>query len=227
MDDFLSVYGSTRWLDAEQVFLALLVPFLLSSVLASVYRWTFQSVSYSRSFIHTMVLSSMVVSMVIMSVGDSFARGLGILGSLAIVRFRTPVRDPRDMVFLYACMGLGIACGAAAFGVAIVSTVAISMAVLLLHWSPFASRRAHEALLRYIVPAEFASDEKVKDILRSTCASFSLIAIREVGQGDLVECCYQIRLLDPSYQVDIVQQLSKVPEVTEPNLLLQRTTVEL
>jgi uncharacterized membrane protein YhiD involved in acid resistance len=227
MDDFLSVYGSTRWLDAEQVLLALLIPFLLSSFVASIYRWTFQSVSYSRSFVHTMVLSSMVVSMVIMAVGDSFARGLGILGSLAIVRFRTPVRDPRDMVFLYACMGLGIACGAAAFGVAIVSAFAFSMAAVLLHWSPFASRRAHEALLRYVVPAEFASDDLVKEILQSTCATFSLIAIREVGQGDLVECCYQIRLRDPSYQVDIVQKLSKIPEVSEPNLLMQRTTVEL
>ena len=62
MDNFLSVYGSTRWLDAEQILLALLVPFLLSTVIATVYRWTFQSVSYSRSFIHTMVLSSMIVS---------------------------------------------------------------------------------------------------------------------------------------------------------------------
>ena len=227
MDNFLSVYGSTRWLDAEQIILALLVPFLLATVIATVYRWTFSSVSYSRSFIHTMVLSSMVVSMVIMAVGDSFARGLGILGSLAIVRFRTPVRDPRDMVFLYACMGVGIACGAAAFGVAIISTLTISLAVLLLHWSPFASRRAHEALLRYVVPPGFESDDKVKEVLRATCATFSLIAIREVGQGDLVECCYQIRLLDPSYQLDVVQGLSKISDLTEPNLLLQRTTVEL
>jgi len=227
MDNFLSIYGSTRWLDAEQILLALMAPFLLSSVIATVYRWTFQSVSYSRSFIHTMVLSSMVVSMVIMAVGDSFARGLGILGSLAIVRFRTPVRDPRDMVFLYACMGIGITCGAAAFGVAIISTLAFSLAVLLLHWSPFASRRAHEALLRYVVPTSFASDEKVKEILQKTCATFSLVAVREVGQGDLVERCYQIRLRDPSYQLDVMQGLTRIPDVTEPNLLLQRTTVEL
>jgi uncharacterized membrane protein YhiD involved in acid resistance len=227
MDDFLSIYGSTRWLDAEQILLALLIPFLLSTVIATVYRWTFQGLSYSRSFIHTMVLSSMIVSMVIMAIGDSFARGLGILGSLAIVRFRTPVRDPRDMVFLYACMGLGITCGAAAFGVAIISTLVISVAVLLLHWSPFASRRAHEALLRYIVPDGFEDDNKVKELLRTTCATFSLVAVREVGQGELVECCYQIRLRDPSYQLDIIEGLGKIPDVTEPNLLLQRSTVEL
>ena len=40
------------------------------------------------------------------------ARGLGILGTLAIIRFRTPIRDPRDMIFLFACLGVGIACGA-------------------------------------------------------------------------------------------------------------------
>jgi uncharacterized membrane protein YhiD involved in acid resistance len=227
MDDFLSVYGSTRWLDAEQILLALLVPFLLATVIATVYRWTFQGLSYSRSFIHTMVLSSMIVSMVIMAIGDSFARGLGILGSLAIVRFRTPVRDPRDMVFLYACMGVGITCGAAAFGVAIISTIIICMAVLLLHWSPFASRRAHEALLRFVVPNDFAADDRIKELLRTTCANFSLVAVREVGQGDLFEHCYQIRLRDPSYQVDVMEGLSKIPEVSEPNLLLQRSTVEL
>ena len=227
MDDFLSIYGSTRWLDAEQILLALLVPFLLATVIATVYRWTFQGLSYSRSFVHTMVLSSMIVNMVIMAVGDSFARGLGILGSLAIVRFRTPVRDPRDMVFLYACMGVGITCGAAAFGVAIISTLVISLAVLLLHWSPFASRRAHEALLRYVVPASFEADDQIKDLLRSTCANFALVAVREVGQGDLVEHCYQIRLRDPAYQLDVMEGLGKIPEVTEPNLLLQRTTVEL
>ena len=98
MDNFLTVYGTTQWLGAEQILLALLVPFVLASILAAIYRWTFQSLSYSRSFIHTMVLSSMIVSMMIMAIGDSFARGLGILGTLAIVRFRTPVRDTRDTV---------------------------------------------------------------------------------------------------------------------------------
>jgi len=227
MDNFLSVYGTTQWLGAEQIVLALLMPFLLSSVLATIYRWTFQSLSYSRSFIHTMVISSMVVSMVIMAIGDSFARGLGILGTLAIVRFRTPVRDTRDMTFLFTCMGVGIACGAAAFGMAIICTLLIGGAAMLLHWSPFASRRAHEALLRYVLPVNSSSDAKVKDILRTSCSAFSLIAMREVGQGDMIEYCYQVRLLDPSYHVDIIEGLSHIPDLSEPNLLLQRTTVEL
>jgi uncharacterized membrane protein YhiD involved in acid resistance len=227
MDNFLTVYGTTQWLGAEQILLALLVPFVLASILAAIYRWTFQSLSYSRSFIHTMVLSSMIVSMMIMAIGDSFARGLGILGTLAIVRFRTPVRDTRDMTFLFACMGVGIACGAAVFGVAIISTLVIGGAALLLHWSPSSSRRAQEALLRFVLPTDSPSDSKVKEIMQASCSAFSLVAMREVSQGDMIEYCYQIRLIDPSSQVDIIEGLSRIPDVTEPNLLLQRSTVEL
>jgi len=227
MDDFLTIYGTTQWLAAEQIVAALLISFVLSTMVAAVYRWTFQSFSYSRSFIHTMVLSSMVVSMIIMAVGNSLARGLGILGSLAIVRFRTPVRDTRDMTFLFACLGIGVACGAAIYGVAVIGTLVICGAAILLHWSPFASRREHEALLRFTLPPDSSSEEKVKDIMRTTCSAFSLIAAREVHQGDLVEYCYHVRLIDPSYQSDILSSLAQIPDLSEPNLLLQRSTVEL
>jgi len=227
MDNFLTVFGTAQWLGAEQILTALLMAFVLSSVLATIYRWTFQSLSYSRTFVHTMVLGSMIISMVIMAIGNNIARGLGILGTLAIIRFRTPIRDPRDMIFLFASMALGIACGANVYGVAIIGTITIGSAALLLHWSPFASRRVHEALLRFMLPPNSASEEKVKDIMRTNCSAFSLIAVREAAQGDLIEYCYHVRLIDPSYQADLIDALHDIQDLSEPNLLLQRTTVEL
>jgi uncharacterized membrane protein YhiD involved in acid resistance len=227
MDDFLTIYGTTQWLGAEQIIASLLICFLVTSAMATVYRWTFQSLSYSRSFVHTMILSSMVIAMMIMTVGNSLARGLGILGSLAIVRFRTPVRDTRDLAFLFGCLAIGVACGAAVYGVAVIGAFMFCAAALLLHWSPFASRRQHEALLRFVLPPDSASEEKVKSIMRRTCSAFSLIALREIHQGQLIEHCYQIRLLDPSYQSDILSSLAEIEDLSEPNLLLNRTTVEL
>jgi uncharacterized membrane protein YhiD involved in acid resistance len=227
MDDFLTIYGTTQWLGAEQIIAALLICFVLTSAVATVYRWTFQSLSYSRSFVHTMILSSMVVAIIIMTVGNSLARGLGILGSLAIVRFRTPVRDTRDMTFLFACLGIGIACGSAVYGLAVIGALMFCGAALMLHWSPFASRRQHEALLRFVLPPDSASEEKVKHIMRRTCSAFSLIAMREIHQGEMIEHCYQIRLIDPSYQSDIISSLGEIEDLSEPNLLLHRTTVEL
>jgi uncharacterized membrane protein YhiD involved in acid resistance len=174
-----------------------------------------------------MILSSMVVAVIIMTVGNSLARGLGILGSLAIVRFRTPVRDTRDLAFLFACLGIGVACGSAVYGVAVIGTVMIGGAAMLLHWSPFASRRQHEALLRFVLPPDSPSGEKVKAIMQRTCSAFSLIAMREIHQGALVEHCYQVRLLDPSYQSEIISSLGQIHDLSEPNLLLHRSTVEL
>jgi uncharacterized membrane protein YhiD involved in acid resistance len=227
MDDFLTVFGTGQWLGAEQVMISLLMAFMLSSVLATVYRWTFQSLSYSRSFIHTMILGSVAVAMMIMIVGNSLARGLGILGSLAIVRYRSPIRDPRDMTFLFACFGIGVGCGSSAYAVAIMGTIILSAGVMLLHWSPFASRRHHEALLRFMMPPQSTAGEKVKDIMRLNCSAFSLVAMREAAQGDLIEYCYQVRLVDPSYQEELIAGLTGIEDVSEPNLLLQRTTVEL
>jgi uncharacterized membrane protein YhiD involved in acid resistance len=149
------------------------------------------------------------------------------LGSLAIVRFRTPVRDTRDLAFLFACLGIGVACGAAVYGVATIGTVVICGAALMLHWSPFASRREHEALLRFILPKDSPSEDKVKEIMQRTCTAFSLIAVREIHQGELNEYCYQIRLMDPSYQSEIISRLGEIADVSEPNLLLHRSTVEL
>ncbi|MEM7395985.1 MAG: DUF4956 domain-containing protein, partial [Verrucomicrobiota bacterium] len=213
MDDFLTAIATSQYIGLKQIATAIMMAFVLSSVYATVYRWTFNGLSYSRTFIHTMVLGSMVVAMVIMAIGNNLARGLGILGTLAIVRFRTPIRDPRDMVFLFVALGTGIACGARTYSVAIVGTGMISAAALLLHWSPFASRRDYEGLLRFILPADKELEGMVQDVMRSCCSSFYLIAMREAVQGELIEYSYQIRLLDPSYQGDLIKSLHEIEAI--------------
>lgn len=227
MEEFLTTFGTTQALSVQQILCGLITSFVLCMVFATVYRWTFQGLSYSRSFIHTLVLGGMITSMVIMAIGNNLARGLGILGTLALIRFRTPVRDPRDMMFLFASLGVGIGCGAGVYGVAVTGTITLSIAAMILHWSPFASRREYEGLLRFMLPADAASESDIKDLLRKTCSAFQLIAIRESVQGDMIEHSYQVRLLDPSYQKDLLDGMHSIKDVAEASLLMQRTTVEL
>lgn len=229
VSDYLTTFlGTTEPLDPVMVAGALTLSFLLSMVFAMVYQHTFRGFTYSRSYIHTMVLGSMVTCMLIMAVGNSVARGMGILGTLAIIRFRTPVRDPRDAMFLFACLGVGIACGSGMPLVAAVGTVAINLAALLLHWSPFASRREYEGLLRFAMPANSEEAEQtLQEILVRYCASFFLLGMRDAQQGECVEYSYQVRLLDPAYQQDLIQAFKKAGFFADPVLLMQRTTVEL
>lgn len=227
MEEFVSAFGQARIYGVEQIVSSILLSFVLCTAFATVYRWTFQGFSYSRSYVHTLVLGGMIVSVLIMAIGNNLARGLGILGTLAIVRFRTPVRDSRDMMFLFACLGIGIACGAGVYMVAVVGTILLCLAALLLHWSPFASRRQYEGLLRFTMPAGPEMEHRVHDVMRQCCSAFHLIAMREAIQGEAIEYAYQVRLIDPSYQRDLVDGLHEIENVTDANLIMQRTTVEL
>ncbi|MBP7275118.1 MAG: DUF4956 domain-containing protein [Kiritimatiellae bacterium] len=222
------LFGAPQVLNPWIVARALLLSFVLSLSFTAVYQFTFRGFTYSRSFIHTMVLGSMVTAMLIMSVGNNLARGMGILGTLAIIRFRTPVRDPRDAMFLFACLGVGIACGAGMPMVGVMGTLFINAAALLMHWSPFTSRREFEGLLRFqIHSGDVRAERVVEDIMGRYCQSFFLLGMREAEQGDSVEFSYQVRLLDPSYQKDIVTAFKKEGQFSDVVLLMQRKTVEL
>jgi len=224
----LSAAGSAQSLSMQHVISALLLSFVLCSVIAKLYQLTFQSLSYSRSFVHTLILGGMIVCMVMMSMGDSIARGIGVLGALSLIRFRTVVRDPRDMMFLFAALGLGIACGAGMFAVAVTGCIMLSSVIVLLHWAPFATRRRYEAMLRFLVEADKdKSRDEVNAVLAECCSAYTLMAMREAVQGDLLEYSYQVRLIDPSYQVDIIKKLEAIDSIAEVNLVMQRTTVEL
>lgn len=227
VNEYLAMFfGTQEPLTAAVVAGSLVLSFLLATVFAAVYQWTFRGFTYSRSYVHTMVLGSMVTCMLIMAVGSNLARGMGILGTLSIIRFRTPVRDPRDAMFLFACLGVGIACGAGMPMVAVIGTGMFSAAALLLHWAPFASRREYEGLLRFIVSSK-EMEQEIQDILRRYCASFFLLGMRDAVQGSSMEYSYQVRLLDPAYQQDLVQALKNTGHVADPVLVMQRTTIEL
>jgi uncharacterized membrane protein YhiD involved in acid resistance len=227
MDEFLTVFGPARCLGIEQIMASMLLAFVLCTVCAVVYSWTHQGLSYSRTFVHALILGGMIVAMIIMAIGNNLARGLGILGTLAIVRFRTPIRDTRDMMFLFLCLGIGIACGAGTLDVAIVGTLLVCAVALFLNWSPFASRREYEGLLRFVLPHESTQENNITDVLHECCSAFHMIAMREALQGDSMEYSYQVRLIDPSYQKDIIDKIHDIEGVSDTNLLMQRSTVEL
>lgn len=217
MEELLTVFGPARMLGVEQILMAFLMSFVLSSLLATVYRWTFQGFSYSRAFVHTMILGAMIVCLLIMAIGNNLARGLGILGTLAVIRFRTHIRDPRDMIFLFAALATGIACGANTFDVAILGAILISVAALLLHWSPFASRRSYDGMLRFVSPANHDFRSALEAMMQRFCSNFFLVAVRETTQGEQLEYSYQVRLRDPSYRDDLIEGVRTIEGLRDMN----------
>ncbi len=227
MNGFMELLESGQMLGGAEILVGLLAGFVLSMALAAVYRWTYQGLSYSRSFVHTLVLGAVTSAVMIMAIGSNLARGLGILGTLAIIRFRTPIRDPRDIVFLFAALAVGIACGAGVYDVAMAGTAAFCVIALFLQFSPFASRREYEGLLRFLLPGDQRLEAEIQAVFRQFCSSAVLVGMREAAQGEMFEFSYQVRLADPSFKPDLIEALNALPGLSDTSLLMQRSTVEI
>lgn len=210
------------------VITAMIASFTLAQCIAWIYCRTYRGFSYSRSFVHTLVLGALVSTIMIAGIGNNLARGLGVLGALAIIRFRTQIRDPRDIIFLFAALAIGISCGAGAYAVAVLGCAGFAVAALFLHWSPFASLQTHEGLVRFIAETKDSPDELVERIFEECCSSYQLASVREAVQGDAVEHTYQVRLRDPSYQSLLINRLNaEAGRLRDASFLMHRATVEI
>lgn len=123
--------------------------FILSVMIAFTYEKTFQGLSYSRNYVQALVLSPVVASTVMQAIGDSLASGLGMMGALAIIRFRTSLKDPRDIIFMFASLAAGISCGVNAYSIAIVGTFGFCLISFFLYFSPFGQASSFDGMLRF------------------------------------------------------------------------------
>lgn len=206
--------------------MSLLLSFGLAQLIAGVYVWTFRGMSYSKGLVHAMVIGGTIASMLMLAIGNSIAAGLGIAGGLALVRFRTALRDPRDMMFVFAALGAGIASGLGAHAVAVLGTGLFCLVIASLTFSDFGGQRRFDGLLRFRLPNS-ADDAEVTKLLRRHSRTVALVTLREMAQGEEMEYAYQVRLGEPRHRIDLVRALEALPGVQDVSLLLQEPTVEL
>jgi uncharacterized membrane protein YhiD involved in acid resistance len=119
------------------VIFTFLLAFLCSSLIAFTYYVTSPKTLKTGNYVQSLILSSLIATMILQSIGDSLASGLGILGALTIINFRTSFRDPRDIVFIFAALGTGIACGSYMLVIAILGTSTFCFVALSLRFTPF------------------------------------------------------------------------------------------
>ena len=204
-----------------------LMSFVLSTILAFVYQKTFRGLSFSRNYVQAIILISIVAAMVIQSVGDSLARGIGIMAAMAIIRFRTNLKDPRDTLFLFAGLAAGIACGAFAFSVAIVGTLGFSTAALLLYYSPLGPTSYFDGMLRFNAPTENSDRAELESVISTYCRAFSLVTLREIEQGRRLDYAYHIKLRRNKQYEEFLQALKGLQTINGVNLMMQEATVDL
>ena len=219
-------YGFEQ-IEWQVALLSFLLAFTLSTVIAYIYEKTYQGLSYSRGLVQSMILGSIVSCLLMIAIGDNIARGIGIVGSLAIIRFRTNLRDPRDLIFIFSSLGVGVASGVQSYATAIIGTAVFSTAVLALYVSPFGTRRKHDGLLRFQIPSGPNYQKKVTEILENQTRRFILVTMRDVAQGEYFDYAYQVKLKKPGDNQQLLAELEKIDGIRGLSYTNQETTVEV
>ena len=123
--------GMERY-SAVEIVINLGVSFIVGMFIFYVYKKTFQGVLYQRSFNVSLITVSMVITLIIMTISGNLVLSLGMVGALSIVRFRTPIKDPLDLVFIFWAITVGIANGVGYFNISIIGSIVMTLVILIM-----------------------------------------------------------------------------------------------
>ncbi|HIO96378.1 MAG TPA: DUF4956 domain-containing protein [Leucothrix sp.] len=213
MLDAITLQNASESTNIATLVYTILLAFILSSMLGIVYQKTFRGAFFSRNYVQSVVLISIIAAVIIQAIGDSVARGLGIMAAMGIVRFRNNLKDPRDLLFLFASLAAGIACGTYAFSIAIIGTLGFILAVIVLYFSPLGLKNDFDGMLSFSLLSG-AKDQKIlTQFLDKYCQRASLMILKDGTEEESLSYTYHIRLQPGISYEAFMTQLKRFPSI--------------
>ncbi len=119
-----------------QIVLTLGITFIIAIYIYMIYRMVNKTALYDKSFHVSMAIISVITAGIIIAMQSSIVISLGMVGALSIVRFRTAIKNPMDLLFLFWSIGTGIICGAGLFEIAVIVSLMVTVGIFLLEYMP-------------------------------------------------------------------------------------------
>ena len=192
--------------------IGLVAAFLIGLFIYAVYKKTFNGVIYSHSFNISLLIMTMATSLVIMGISSNVLLSLGMVGALSIVRFRTPIKDPMDLVYIFWAIISGILCGAGFIPLVVVGAVLIGL-VLLVFVNKITVENPYLLIVKY---EEDLACEEVERIIAAQSKKFALKS-KSIIQDYEIESTYEIRVKQNDAKV--MDEITKVPGVKSAVML--------
>jgi uncharacterized membrane protein YhiD involved in acid resistance len=209
--DFLNPPNTYQSLTVDRVLLSLIVTFIVNVFIFYIYRRTFKGVIYTREFNVGLVLTGLVVTLVVLPISSNIALSLGMVGALSIIRFRTAIKDPKDIVFTFWSVAVGIISGAGLYMIAIVGVPVIALLLLVLERTSFRGPDPYLLVVHYAGEAEEA--------VQAALPRYKLRS-RSVN-ADGVELMGEVRM--SSKEAVKVDEISRIKGVKDASLVSYRS----
>lgn len=218
-DDVLKksfVQSTTENVSRGGVLLALVVACLIALYIFCVYRMLTRKAFYNKNFNISLVALAIVTTAIILSIQSSVVISLGMVGALSIVRFRTAVKEPMDLVFLFWAISVGIICGAGLFEIAIAASLFLTLVIIGLNRLPV----ARAPMMVVVDSGNIEGEEEIIGILEKFSSHIkvksrnmnadSLNMVIEVRIKEEADCIREINALEGMRNVSLVAQDGEV-----------------
>ncbi|MCD4702560.1 MAG: DUF4956 domain-containing protein [Candidatus Aegiribacteria sp.] len=188
-------------------------------IIGVIYKRTHKGLSYSQSFVVTLVLMCITVCAVMMVIGSNLARAFALVGALTIVRFRTVVKDTKDTAFIFFALTQGIASGTGNYILTVFSTFFIGSVALILARTNFGSMHRSEFILRFRFNRESGDEQAYIDFILENASKSTIIHIEPSSDSVYLTLTYDLSLKSGINSQDVVTGLNSIPGIDNVNLV--------
>ncbi len=226
-DNLLNSVSMTIIYDPTSVLLNISLAFMLGLIVSFFYKVTHKGLSYSQSFMVTQVFIAIIVAMVIMVIGNNLARAFALVGALSIIRFRTVVKDTKDMAFIFMSLAAGLAAGTSSYFLAVAGTLFFSLISFVLFISNYGSYYKSEFILRFrTATAPDGTVPPYTEAFDDLTRSASLLHVEASGDGASSKLTFDIRLKKEIEPAALSSRLAALDSISEVVLVASKSDVD-
>lgn len=218
------VTGAFTLLDIAVV---LSLSFVLAMVIAWTYRYSHRGVSYSQSYVHTLIIMGTVVALIMLIIGSNIARAFALVGALSIVRFRNAMKEPRDIGFVFLVMAVGMAVGTRFYLLAIFATALLSAYAVALYKFNLFAKEVRERILRIQLPVGRDYEEAFDEPFREFLEEQRIISVETVRAGALQEVVYSVVLKKNGTPRELIEGVRSCNDNHKVTLVLGQQEIDI
>jgi hypothetical protein len=174
--------------------IVILASIFLGLVISSVYIKTNKKNGYNSGLSTTLVMLPVIISIIILLVGNNVARAFSLAGAFSIIRFRSAPGDPKDISYIFFTLAVGLACGMGYIGYAVIFTIILCALMFILDLAKFASSKGKSMHLKITIPEDLNYDGVFDEILNEYTNFYHIERIRTRDFGALFELNYMVEL---------------------------------
>jgi len=223
---FVGDFGSApaNW---PAMLLGLLLAFACGHLIAWIYMLTHSGLSYSRSFVNSLIIMPVIVALVMMVLSNNLITAFGMMAVFAVVRFRNILRDTLDTTYVLTVIVIGMATGSQKFTSAILGCLLMALALIYLWYTSFGSRHRYDLIVNMHWSRSVKELLELKRVLDRHSWKAHLASQRSHEGYEGTDLSYRLLLRDSNRAEDLMTELRQVTGVSRVTSMLAEDESEL